>query len=296
MNVEELLTDKNIQFKHSGNDLIIRCLNPEHEDKNPSLRIDKITGKFHCFSCGFSGNIYKLFRVKNDLINSKILELKEKISSFTSVKLNIPLTADYFNSEFRGISAETYKRFKAFKDISDKDFDGRIVFPILDPYDNIIAFHGRYMYSNADPKYLTKPAKTTLPLYPIYPDQIIDSSVILVEGFFDMLNMYDKGLKNTICTFGVSLVSRSDKGNSKLKKKFAHLKLQGISKLYILFDGDKAGKDGASKLKSALKDSYSIEILDLDEGVDPGSLSHSDITSIKEYLYDKNSNSRQVSQ
>ena len=292
MNVEELLNDKSIHFKHSGNDLIIRCLNPEHEDKNPSLRVDKITGKFHCFSCGFSGNIFKLFRVKNDLINSKILELKEKISSFTISKLNIPLTADYFDNEYRNISAKTYKRFKAFTDINDKEFEGRLIFPILDPYDNIIAFHGRYIYSKADPKYLTKPAKTTLPLFPIYPDEIIDSSVILVEGFFDMLNMYDKGLKNTICTFGVSLVSRSDRGNIKLKKKFAHLKLQGISKLYILFDGDKAGRDGASKLKNALKDSYSIEILDLSDETDPGSLTQEDVDSIKEYLYDKHSDNR----
>lgn len=291
MKVEEILSEKNIQFKHSGGDLVIRCLNPEHEDKNPSLRVDKTTGKFHCFSCGFSGNIYKLFKIQNDLINSKIVELKDKIAAFNIQKFNIPLSADYFKEEFRGISGKTFTRFSAFKDITDKDFDGRIVFPILDAYDNIVAFHGRYLHSDVDPKYLTKPSKVTLPIYPIYPDDIINSSVILVEGFFDMLNMYDKGLKNTVCTFGVSLVSKSDRGNIRLKKKFAHLKLQGVSKLYILFDGDKAGRDGAKKLKDALKDSYSIEILELEDGSDPGSLSQEDITSIKEYIYGKNSNS-----
>jgi DNA primase len=291
LNVEELLQDKNIQYKYSGGDLVIKCLNPEHDDTNPSMRVDKITGKFHCFSCGFGGNIYKLFRIQNDIINSKILELKEKISAFNTPRLNIPLSADIFNLEFRGIKGETYSRFKAFRDINDKDFEGRIVFPVLDAQDNIICFHGRYMYSDADPKYLTKPSKVKLPLYPAYPDEIINGSIILVEGFFDMLNLYDKGLKNAVCSFGVSLVSRADKGNAKLKRKFSHLKLQGVSKIYILFDGDKAGRDGAKKLKEALKDSYSTEILDLDDGVDPGSLNQEDVNYIKSYLYDKNSNS-----
>ena len=53
MNVEELLISKNIPYKRSGRDYIISCLNTEHKDKHPSLRVDKYTGVMHCFSCGF---------------------------------------------------------------------------------------------------------------------------------------------------------------------------------------------------------------------------------------------------
>lgn len=290
MNVEELLNEKHIPFNYSGGDLVIKCLNPEHEDKHPSLRVDKLTGKFHCFSCGFSGNIFKFFRIKNDFLNNRVLELKEKIYRMNNAKLHIPLGVDYQYSDFRGISGDTFKRFQAFKDINDKDFEGRIVFPVYDAQDNLIAFHGRYMYSNANPKYLTRPAKVQLPLYPAYPDEIIDGSVILVEGFFDFLNLYDKGLKNAVCTFGVSLVSKSDKGNIRLKKKFSHLRLQGVHKLFILFDGDAAGREGANKLKEALKDSYTIQVLELEDGQDPGELTQDEVTEIKNYLYE-NSNS-----
>ena len=47
MTVEELLIEEGIQFKQSPADYVIRCLNPEHDDTNPSMRIDKITGVFN---------------------------------------------------------------------------------------------------------------------------------------------------------------------------------------------------------------------------------------------------------
>ena len=55
----DLLTEKGIDFKVQGNDAVIKCLNPEHDDTNPSMRVDKITGVFHCFSCGFKGNKFR---------------------------------------------------------------------------------------------------------------------------------------------------------------------------------------------------------------------------------------------
>ena len=50
MNVQELLESKQIHFIPKGKDFVVRCLNPEHEDRNPSMRIDPIDGRFNCFS------------------------------------------------------------------------------------------------------------------------------------------------------------------------------------------------------------------------------------------------------
>ena len=55
MRVEELLQEKNLDFKVSGRDYLVKCLNPEHEDTNPSMRIDNITGIFHCFPVALEG-------------------------------------------------------------------------------------------------------------------------------------------------------------------------------------------------------------------------------------------------
>ena len=52
MTVEELLASRNVYFIPKGADCLVSCLHPDHEDRNPSMRIDRITGIFQCFSCG----------------------------------------------------------------------------------------------------------------------------------------------------------------------------------------------------------------------------------------------------
>ena len=49
MTVEELLNSKQIPFIVKGNDYVVHCLNPEHPDRNPSMRIDRIDGSSIAF-------------------------------------------------------------------------------------------------------------------------------------------------------------------------------------------------------------------------------------------------------
>ena len=51
MEAVKFLEEKGIDYTLSGKDAVIQCLNPEHDDNNPSMRVDKLTGMFHCFSC-----------------------------------------------------------------------------------------------------------------------------------------------------------------------------------------------------------------------------------------------------
>ena len=60
MTVEELLNQKKIFFTVSGKDFVVGCLNPEHDDSNPSMRIDRVLGIFQCMACGYKGNIFYL--------------------------------------------------------------------------------------------------------------------------------------------------------------------------------------------------------------------------------------------
>lgn len=288
MNTEDLLKIKNIDYRYSGADLLIKCLNPEHEDNNPSLRIDKLTGKFNCFSCGFSGNLFSYFNEEQNLLNIKVQEIKQKIRKINTPKLTIPLTAIPFEQNYRNISKETYIRFNAYTLENNKEYDGRIIFPITNISDEIVLYHARYLHSDAHPKYINLPHKTEKPLFPISPDEIIKGSIILVEGFFDMLNLWDKGLKNVVCAFGSTLVSKKDRGNAKLINKFSPFKLQGVNKIFILFDSDNSGQIGAGKLKNALQSNYIVESLELDKDKDPADLTLEEITNLRDYLYDSN--------
>jgi len=90
----ELLQERNIPFTVKGQDAIISCLNPEHDDTNPSLRVDKVTGIMHCFSCGFKGNLFTHFGAPESPLEVKIHRIKDKIAKARSQTVGIQLPED----------------------------------------------------------------------------------------------------------------------------------------------------------------------------------------------------------
>ena len=277
MKVEELLQEKRLEFKVSGRDYLVKCLNPEHEDSNPSMRIDNITGIYHCFSCGFRGSIFKYFGAVANYLEIKRQKLKEKIEETraSSIGLDFPKGFTPYVGNWRGIKPETYKEFDAFLH-HDRSFNGRIVFPIRDITGKVVAFNGRHMTMTETPKYLIYPPQAVLPLYPssVKP---IKGKVILVEGIFDMINLFDKGLFNTICCFGTNKVTMD---------KLAILKMQDIMGVDIIFDGDDAGRKGAEDLKFLAESAGLVtRNVDLEQNSDPGSLVESQVQKLKGDLY-----------
>ena len=291
MDVRALLESKGIEFKSQGRDYLTKCLNPEHEDSNPSMRIDKISGLFGCFSCGFGGDIYDYYSInKEKFIDIKVAELKEKIQNLLAQK-SIPLPADAipFKNSFRGIKASTYEEFGAFTSESLKDMEGRIIFPIKDILGDTIAFQGRYMHSDLDPKYKFYPAHTSVQFHPMIPKPI-NNSIIIVEGIFDMINLWDKGLHNVVTSFGISL-GTVKKASKKINvvKRFNHFKLQGIDTIWIMYDGDERGKLAAEGLKEILMDTrkFFVDTIDLQEGMDPGEFTLDDVNGLRTQLYEQ---------
>lgn len=279
--VEELLRNKSILYTHAGKDFIIKCLNPDHEDNNPSLRIDKISGIGHCFSCGFKLNLFNYYGILYDNTSIKVLKLKEKIEKIYSSMngLEFPKGIIPWNKDFRGISAKTLTKYEAFTVLSG-EFENRIVFPLRDISGRIVCFIGRHIFSEGKEKYLIKPGKISPPLFPSN-FKPIANSIILVEGIFDALNLIDKGLNNVICVFGTSTISEEN-----YKEKLRDLKLQGITKIFIMFDGDKPGFIAANRILPLLENmEFLAEIIELEEDTDPGNLTENDIQALKKLLW-----------
>ena len=288
MEVRDLLEKFNLEYKFSTKDYIIKCLNPEHEDSSPSCHVDKISGIFQCWSCGFSGNIYEFFKqTVPSLVNAKVERLKQSITKLMwSKPINIPVGAVAHEWDFRGISGKTLMHFGAFtSDDNDLDLEGRIIFPLEDMDGDIRLLVARHMYSDLDPKYKYYPAHTEIPLYPEIPT-IVDGSIILVEGIFDMLNLWDKGLKNVVLCGGVNmgLVKKRVKQQKNIERLLPY-KYQGVHTLYIMFDGDKAGRGAAAGLQNYAKEAFNVEIIDLEDDKDPGNLTQIEVNNIKEKLY-----------
>lgn len=279
--VLELLQRKGNYVQVSGRDYLIKCLNPEHIDRNPSLRIDKDSGIMNCLSCGFKGNIFSYYGVFYSRVPLKIAQLKDKLRKIrdTQFGLDFPKGATPWVKPFRGISVKTLKHFEAFYTNTDEALEDRIVFPIRDILGRIQVFCARHVLSDGNPRYLNYPRHTQLPLFPAKVEDTTVQSIILVEGIFDMINLYDKGLTNVVCTFGTNPLMKDT------KDKLIPYKIQGISKVFILYDPDQAGKKAAKELKPLIEAAeFEVEIIDLPDGIDPGDLDQENVTAIKAYV------------
>ncbi len=273
--IEELLKSKSIEFRPSGKDYVIRCLNPDHEDRNPSLRIDKTTGIFNCLSCGYSGNLFDFFGQKPNWLQLRRNKLKNIIEEklVETAGLTIPENAVPFDMDWRGISAATFNKFGAFQH-SNSEFIGRVVIPVRNITGKIVAFCGRHQ-GNVDPKYLFHPGGAKLPLFPVV--KPLHGRILLVEGIFDMMNLHDKGLDNAVCAFGVNKVT---------DEKINILKIQGVSGIDIFFDNDDAGQNAVVKLQEKLEQhEIASTKVTYNNVKDPGELTALQVIKLKEKLY-----------
>lgn len=277
--VADLLKEKGIYFTISGKDYVTKCFNPDHTDTNPSFRIDRATGICHCFSCGFKTNIFKHFGLLTNNVSIRIVKLKAKLKALNESTNGleeldgaIPIT-----KSFRGVSPSTLKEFGAFYTDRVDKMEDRIIFPIKDIRDKTVCYVGRHTLSNANPRYQNYPTGASVPLFPAKLNARY-RSIVLVEGLFDLLNCYDKGLQNVVCTFGtVKLL------NEVAAKLFPY-KVMGVEKIFILFDGDIAGREAAAKTKPLIEEAgFICEIIDLPDEVDPGCMEAEDIEALVEY-------------
>ena len=275
MTVEELLKRKDIYFIPKGGDYLVRCLNPEHDDKNPSMRIDQLTGIYQCFSCGYKGNLFTHFGEKANQLQLRRELLKRKIidKRSESVGLSFPKNVMPYEGNWRNIKPETYKRFEAFQH-ADPDYVGRIVFPVRDISGRIAAFNGRHT-TGGTPKYMISPAGAKMPLFPVV--KPIQGAVILVEGIFDMINLHDKGLTNAVCTFGTKNINED---------KLRMLSIQGVDSIDIFFDGDDAGQEASKYVQTMCENAELTHRNICLKGTDPGALNEQAVRTLKRKLYE----------
>ena len=274
MIVEELLIQKGIPYVPKGKDFVVKCLNPEHDDNNPSMRIDQIDGRFNCFACEFKGNLFSFFgetisgiQVKRDIVKKKIQEKRAE-----NIGLSFPSGYIPYIGNWRGISPKTYKKFEAFEH-AGKDYISRINFPIRDISGKIVAFQGRHT-AQGTPKYKFSPPGAKLPLFPQVASR--NGEVILVEGIYDVINLRDKGLENAICCFGTNNINED---------KLSMLKIQGVIKIGIFFDGDEPGQKAASNIKVMCeKIGLFARNIHLNE-LDPGALTEAQVRKLESKLY-----------
>lgn len=282
--VTDLLIDKKIQYREKGKDILISCLNPEHEDENPSLRIDRETGIFGCFGCGYSGEIFKYFNrtgPKATQAMQRVFNAIREASDIGDVNLGFPNDAMFNVTPMKGLPVALLKKYYAFA-TDTLGLENRLCMPIMDGSGNIKAYLGRHKHSDASPKYLMYPKEVRLNLYPtVSMLEGLKDTLIIVEGLFDALHLINNGIPNVTCAFGTKML-----GMDNIAEQLSPFMCAGVERVVLMMDGDNAGIAANSKIKKAIeyKTDLIVEVLPLPEGEDPGSLSDDQLTMVKNYL------------
>ncbi len=145
---------------------------------------------------------------------------------------------------------------------------GRLVFPIINSYGEVIGFGGRALKKTDFGKYVN--TRDTLifnkrkNLYNINLVKKLKRSqtvkeVIMVEGYMDTLSLYQAGFKNVVASMGTSLTQ----DQARLVKRYADTVL-------ISYDGDGAGQKANLRGLDVLKDEgLNVKVVPLPEGLDP---------------------------
>lgn len=284
MDIIDILNKENIEYKTTNinNEINIKCTSGLHEDNSPSLQYNLEKNLFHCWSCGFSGGSSKFLEsigiaTKLPLETKqpyKIKKLKEKLKEKVFFNnFSLPKDRRPAYETFKGVSPETLKEFDSFY-TSEHGLEDYVCIPVYQ-FGRIRFIEGRARFPNKKPKYYRQPsnAQSSDVLFPI--DKITDKKhLILVEGIFDMLNLWSQGYTNTVCIFGTSNFNN---------KKIDVLEKLGTTNVTLMMDGDDSGRRASKKISSMLEKIYiQTNIINLPEGRDPGDLSQAEIKVLLE--------------
>ena len=224
---------------------------------------------------GLKEEMIKACQKAAEFYNLKLL--KDKTPETTKVLDYLSdrgITKEIIEKYSLGLASKAYDEFyKKFKnDFSDEvleksgliiktreekyidRFRNRIIIPIQNEFGEYVAFGARAIEKDQQPKYLNSSDsliynKSKL-LYGLYyaKDSIKEQdSVILMEGYFDVISSQAHGIENAVASCGTSLTSDHVKLLSRYTKS---------RRIYLSFDTDSAGQKATSRNAELIKEAF----------------------------------------
>jgi hypothetical protein len=225
-------------------------------DNKTSLSVNKKTGMWKDFVTGASGTLKQLVDLHNRIIDVSILDASDNIAakrgnqdmrvektySKDILKELVPHYDFFLN---RGISEKTLKEFNVGFAHKGK-LNRRNIIPIfsIDSDEFIIGFTGRYYHEKVPLgiikyKHLGRKDSYIWPGNKSKPFIKASGEVYLVESPMCCLALWEVGIKNTLCLFGLSLSS----------KLLSYIIAQNPKKIFICTNNEESGRGNAAAMK-----------------------------------------------
>lgn len=144
----------------------------------------------------------------------------------------------------------------------------RLIVPIINAKGQVIGFGGRTLIKDAKPKYrntkgtpLFDKRKNLYNINLVKRTQVEEkhSSIILTEGYMDVISLYQAGYHNTVASMGTSLTIEQC---NELRKY--------VPKVYVCYDGDTAGQMATWRSLDMLASvGLDVKVMSMPDGLDP---------------------------
>lgn len=302
VDVKEILNTLGIQrISDLGDEINFSCPSDSHYrgDLNPSAYINKNSGVFYCFSCGYKGNLIKLISDTEgvsimtasrwlhekydfgEISEGKLVSEIDKILFPKEVKDSTPDLEPFLDKfkkvwlkSFRNLTPETLNKYE----IGWDNISGRVVIPYRDIHNKVVGFKGRLISKNANRlkyKVLGDKNGTTRYGFPTFNageyvygiNSVSSDCLVIVEGEFDAIYLRQIGITGSV---GI--------GTSKLTDYKLYQLCNKGDRAIVMLDPDEAGGDGASEVFDKLSPYMPVRIAELKNG-DPSESSNDEIYS-----------------
>ena len=286
-------------LRPSGDELIGRC--PIHQGEGTrTFHLNLTKNVFNCFSCGAKGgSVIDLAAAKEQC---SIREAALKLKAWFDIRedvcvqpikrppkspaedqqpqlVNPPLPfklridSEHGYGMRRGLTRETIRCFETGLCLSRGLFEGRYVIPLHDSAGRRIAYAGRRV-DGSEPKYLFPSSRRGFRkshlLFNLHRLLKQQTSVIVVEGFFSCMRLHQYG-HAAVALLGSSL--------SRQQEDLLTRHCRGV---YLLFDGDDAGRRATQQCLARLGKRLCVKAIMLPDGEQPDMLKAKDVKRLLE--------------
>jgi DNA primase len=169
--------------------------------------------------------------------------------------------------EERGILLDVARTFGVGLFSGRGSMHGRVVIPIHNGKGELVAYAGRSI-DGTEPRYKFPAGfHKSVELFNLH-RVIGETSVVLVEGFFDCMKVVQAGFP-CVALMG-SMMSAT-------QEEF----LRAFACVVLMLDGDEAGRSATGEIAERLSDSvFQVKIIELDDGIQPDQLSNNEIQAL----------------
>lgn len=224
--------------QEAGDEWVIRCPHPDHQDSKPSASVNVVKGLWCCYSCGAAGSVRRTLEGVNIFyaepsLEDQLTELDELLLDPTPTYY-LEAWLDQFDAggkyihsywQERGFSKETVKEFRLGYDLESDC----VTYPMRDPTGRVLGVVRRRLDSG-QPKYKYPHGVKKTGLLFNYHNVGGGKTLVLCEGAIDVIALHDAGV-GAVGIYGSSLHD----------EQVGLLNRLPVTSVVCCFDNDKAG-------------------------------------------------------